>query len=322
MSTATNANPFGDSDGVRARISGTVRTFDGHDVANAKIEARDTQRKNNLFTAHSDSRGSFALYDILPGDYDVTVTNGGAQSTQRVHVDSRSGFVSVDFRVPNSLSADDQRAGNRSTVSVAQYSVPPKARSLFEKATQLKIQGKLDESREKVNAALAIYPKYSQALTLRGMLEENAGKKEEAKADYKQAIQFDAAYPVAYLALGSLLNSTGQFQESLPILAQAERLDPSAWQIQFELARANLVKGDFALALRQVDRAAELQGGPQKASPEIHLIRGYTFLGLKDIPQAVQEVNVYLAHKPSGPAADEARHVLAQLNDQSATASR
>ena len=36
--------------------------------------------------------------------------------------------------------------------------------------------GKIDEARNKVNAALAICPKFPEALTLRGMLEEDAGK--------------------------------------------------------------------------------------------------------------------------------------------------
>jgi len=321
-STITNDGPLGDTGESFGRITGTVRTMDGNSLANAKIEARDLRRKNTSAISRSDSNGTFALYNILPGDYEITATNGSDEERETVHVRSSSDFVTVDFRLPNRSAPGDQKVGNRSTVSVAQYSVPAKARSLLEKAVQLKTQGKFDESLEKVNAALAISPKFSKALTLRGMLEENAGKKDAAKADYQQAIQNDAAYPVAYLALGSLLNSTGQFQESLPILAQAERLDPRAWQIQFELARANLAKGDFTVALRQIDRASELQGGLQKALPEIHLIRGYTFLGLKDNPKAIEEVNFFLAHKPNGPAADEARHVLAQLQEQSATAAR
>ena len=83
----------------------------------------------------------------------------------------------------------------------------------------------------------------------------------EAIADFQQAIQYDANYAVAYLALASVFNSTGRFDEALPVLGQAERLAPNAWQIYFEFARANIGKGNFAEALHNIDRASELQGG-------------------------------------------------------------
>ena len=42
---------------------------------------------------------------------------------------------------------------------------PAKARGLYEKKTEKMLHGKLDESRNKANAALAIYPKFPEALT-------------------------------------------------------------------------------------------------------------------------------------------------------------
>jgi tetratricopeptide (TPR) repeat protein len=320
LSSVPHVDPLGDS-GASARISGTVRSYDGHALENANIEARDVEGRNRFISARSDSDGSFALYNISPGNYDVTVTNGVDEANQRVRVSS-SGEVTVDFRLANGSSGDGHKAGNGSTVSLSRYNVPAKARSLYEKAVHLRTQGKLDQSRDKVNAALAICPKFSEALTLRGTLQVAAGRKDEAVADYQQAIQYDASYPLAYLALASLLNSTGRFNESLPLLGQAERLAPGAWQTYFELARANFGKGDFALALHNVARASELQGGPQKESPELHLIRGYTLVGLSQIPLAIQELEAFLVREPSGRSADNARKVLNQLREQSVTASR
>lgn len=319
--TSMPSAPFGDPHGSSgsACISGTVRTYDGHAVKNASIHALDVEGKSSSIDARSDSYGSFALYDMSPGNYEVTVASGGEQASQRVYV-GYSGDVIVDFRLAND--ADGHKGGNGSPVSLSQYSVPAKARSLYEKAEDLMTKGKVDQSLDKVNAALAICPKFAEALTLRGRLRDGAGKKEEAIADYQQAIQYDANYPFAYLALASLLNSAGRFNESLPLLGHAERLAPSAWQTYFELARANIGKGDFTVALRNVERASALQGGPQKESPELHLLRGYTLIELSQIPLAVKEFEAFLARKPSGRNADNARKVLDELKEKNLTAVR
>jgi Tfp pilus assembly protein PilF len=312
-------DPFGDS-AATGRISGTVRTFDGHTINNANIEARNVEQGNRSSTTHSDSRGFFALYNISPGDYEVTASNGISEAHARVQVSRIFVEASVDFRLPQSI--EKLKTGNGSTVSFSQYNVPAKARLLYEKAARAMKHRKLGESSEKVNAALAIYPKFSEALTLRGILQENAGNETAAIADYEKAIQYDTNYLLAYIALSSALNTTGHFKESLPLLDQAERLEPNAWQTYFELARAHLGTGEFASAMQNIDRASELQGGQQKEIPELHLVRGYALVGLHEIPRAVQELQTFLARVPNGRYADSAHKVLDQLQARTVAASK
>lgn len=319
-SSSDSLDPFGSSMGT-GRITGTVRTFDGHAVDNATVDARESGPGNQHFTGRSDSSGSFALYNISPGTYEVTVSMGVNEARERVQVGSMSGDSNVDFRLANK-SAGEPKAGNGSTISLSQYRVPAKARSLYEKAAQAMAQGKPDESRKKVDAALAIFPKFAEALTLRGVLQEKTGKLTEAIADYQRAIQCDPTYVVAYLTLASALNSTGRFSEAVPVLGQAERLTPNAWQTYFELARANIGKGEFATAIRNIDRASELQRGQQRDSPELHLVRGYALIGLTEIPKAIQELEAFLVRQPNGHLAEVARNVLAQLRESTTTANR
>ncbi len=173
-----------------------------------------------------------------------------------------------------------------------------------------------------MNAALLIFPKFPEALTLRGALEKDAGKFAEAISDLQQAIQYDASFAVAYLALASVFNSTGRFAEALPVLTQAERLTPNLWYVQFEIARAKLGMGQFTDALRSVDRAAELAGGPQQEPPAIHLMRAYALIGLGERPRATTELETLLARQPSGRFADDARTLLDKLRASAITASQ
>lgn len=318
-------NPFDNSvpDGFSAgRITGTVHTFEGRAVSNARIEARDVGRGTIFVTALSDSSGSFALYNISPGTYDVTVSAGNDVTHERVEVESGSANSNVDIRVGNKPSEPASGPGGGETVSLSQYSVPAKARGLYEKAMQAMLHGKLDESRNKANAALAIYPKFPEALTLRGMIEAQVGKSTEAIADLQQAIHYDPNYAAACLALGSVYNSTGRFDDALLLLGEAERLAAKAWLVYFEVARADIGKGKFAEALRNIDRSSELQGGVEKEAPELHLVRGYALIGLTEMPQAAHELETFLAREPRGEVADRARIILDKLRATTVTASQ
>ncbi len=302
-----------------ASISGTVQTTDGHAVANAAIELHNTGRGTPTVNGRTDASGTFALYNIPPGEYEITASSGTSEVRDRVRVEFTR-TSSIELRLAKK--SDEQlRADNGGTVSVSQYKVPAKARSLYEKAAQAMAHGKLDVAYEKATAALSVFPKFAEALTLKGVLESDKGKSVEAIADLQQAIQYDPKYSLSYVALASELNSAGRFDESLLILGQAERLTTTLWQTYFELARANIGKGQYATALRNINRASELQG-TEKSSPEMHLVRGYALVGLRETPRATQEIEKYLALRPQGHTSENARKLLDQLHENTITASK
>ncbi len=309
------SSPFGDTMGV-GRISGTVRTLDGHPVADANVEVRDVERGSRSVSGRTDSQGSFSISNVAPGSYEVTVSMGVDEAHERVQVTS-VGDSTVNLRLPRKDAGEP--GGKGSTVSFSQVSIPPKARSLYEKASELLLHNKAEEARKKVDAALALYPKFAEALTLRGILQDSTGRRKEAIEDMQQAISFDPNYAVAYLALASLFNSSGRFQDAAPVLGQVERLAPNSWQTYFELARTNIGIGEFAKAIRNIDHVSVLQG---KDRPEFHLVRGYAFLGLTEMPNAAHELEAFLASKPVGTVAEHARHVLDELRANTITASR
>lgn len=311
--------PFdGPSTAGGGQISGTVRTFDGHGVSSANVEARNFEQASIYLTTRSDNAGCFTLHGVKPGNYEVTVTAGLEQARERVNVGS-SGNFTVDFHLAKQA---DAASNPNSSVSFSQYKVPGKARSLYEKASQLLARGKTDQSLDKANAAIAAYPRFSEALTLRGIIEERAGKPNEALSDYRSAIEYDANYTLAYIAQGSLLNSTGHFAEAEPILVQADRLSPNLWQVSFEMARSSLGRGELKNALSNIDHASELHGGPQKDPAAIHLLRGYVYAALSNPKRAAEEIQAYLAHQPTGPAADAARRALEQVRGSTISANR
>lgn len=317
----TNSDSMSDVFGGSLRVTGTVKSFDGQPVHDATIELRDLEHGGSFLTANTNASGGFSFSDVPPGNYEVIATNGMEQTTEQVEVYPRSAGASVDLRLPGKASGL-QTAGNRTSVSLAEYSVPAKARSTYEKAFKAFEHGKIDEA-EKLNAeALNMYPRFAEARTLRGLMEADQGKKDEAIADFEQSIHDDPNVASAYLGLASIYNSEGRFKEAMPLLDQAQRLAPRAWQTFFERSRANIGTGDYAAGLKNLDRAAELQGDPRKAPPQFHLLRAYALIGTKQIPQATMELEAYLNTAPTGPMAEHAREVLDKLHGGTTSAAR
>jgi tetratricopeptide (TPR) repeat protein len=284
------------------------------------VAAHDVAHGTVSVSVRTEPNGTFVFPGLPTGSYEVTASVGVDQTSERVEV-SDVGDSSIDFRLPNKV-AGAPGSANGSSVSFAQYQVPAKARSLFEKASDLMEKGKTNQALEKVNAALTNFPKFAEALTLRGVLEERTDRVEAAIEDYRLAIQADPHYPLAYVTMASVLNSAGRFNEALPFLTEVERLAPNLWQAAYESARCSLGRNDFQGALRSVDRAAQLRGSAKGDRPELHLVRGYALLGLSDNSKASAEIQAFLASHPTGRNAEMAKAILDKLQESTVVGGR
>jgi tetratricopeptide (TPR) repeat protein len=198
--------------------------------------------------------------------------------------------------------------------------VPDKAASFLAKAHQAMDKSKLDDAANYVSKALMAYPEYAQALALRGILELQREQFAQAAADAEHAIQADPAYGTGYLVMGAALNCQKKFQEALRPLQQAEALLPNAWQGYFESSKALLQLERFQPAMQQADKALALPDAG--AHPELHLIRGYAYIGLRAYGAAVTELEQYISKLPNGPDATHVRSDLEKIRPLAAAVVR
>ncbi|HKW26562.1 MAG TPA: tetratricopeptide repeat protein [Terriglobales bacterium] len=288
-------------------IVGSVRTLDDKPVANARVEISSLAAGQRMMTAYTSADGSFMVAGLSTGDYDVRAESGVLETSARVQVGD--GQTWLNMRVPNS--ATQERGGSGPTVSVQQLRVPEKAASFLAKAHQAMDKRKLDDAANYVSKALASYPEYAQALTLRAVLEMQQDKYDQAAADANHAIQDDPNYGTGYLVIGAVLNCQKKFEDALRSLGRAETLMPNAWQGYFESSKALLQLERFQPALQQADKALTLpDAGPH---PELHLIKGYAYIGLRTYGAAVTELEQYISHFPDGPDAARVRSDLEKI---------
>ncbi|MGE5207557.1 MAG: tetratricopeptide repeat protein [Chlamydiota bacterium] len=294
-------------------IAGSVRTLDNKPVSNVRVEVISLAQGQPITTQYTTRNGSFLVSNLPEGNYELRAESGVQEATQRVQVGDGQSWVSL--RLPNSSAGGNS---NVATVSVQQLRVPEKAVSLLRKARQAVDKNKLGEADTYISKALAVYPEYAQAFTFRAILEMQRQQYEQAVADANHAIQADPNYGTGYLVMGAALNCQQKFQDALLSLQRAETLLPNAWQGYFESGKALLRLGRFQEALQQVNKSFALVDPSQH--PDLHLLKGYSYLGLHTYGGALSELQQYLSQAPGGAHTAAVRSTLEKIRPLAAAA--
>jgi Tfp pilus assembly protein PilF len=293
-------------------ISGTVRTSAGQAAHDVRIEVRSMSNGDTVGSTYTSPNGSFEIMSLPAGPYEVHAIAGTNDTVERV--DLRSGETFVSLRLPQ---ADGAQAGDGgSTVSVAQFRVPSKARDVFHKAQKALDKQKFDEAEKLVDKALEIFPQYADALTLRALLRMDTGRIPEALDDLQKAIHDDPSYALAYVVMGAAQNQSAKFDDAIRSLQRGVSLNPASWQAYFEMGKAFVGKGDFPTAIRNLDRAQQM--APDTYAP-LHLVKAHALLGMKSYPDAMSELEKYLERDPHGQGSEQARQTLAKVKAFMAT---
>jgi tetratricopeptide (TPR) repeat protein len=284
----------------------SVTTASGAPAENARVELRDIVTGQLVTSGYTNASGALELPGIQPTTYLVDVTHGLSEFKEKA--DMRIGDRNMAVRLPGG--EDSEKVESANTVSVAQYKVPSKARSEYKKADEALHKGKKKECAEHLAKALEIYSNFAEALTLRGILNLDSHDSDKAVADIEAAIKADPSYGFAYIALGATYNSLSRFDDAIRTLDRGVSFSPDVWQGYFEMAKARLGKGEFQLALRQLDKAQSLV---REAYPSIHLAKAHALLALKQYPDAMNELQAFLNEAPNDARSADARQTLEQM---------
>ncbi len=288
-------------------VTGAVFNFDGHPLAGVPVELHDANSAV-VAKAQTEPSGTFTLYNVPPGYYEMTSLAGGAEV--RRFVDLSTGTSTVDLSFLNS--AQPTMPVN-ALISVAQMTVTESARKLYEKARQSLGKRDYEKARALVNQALQRQASFPEALTLRAFLERNGHETEAAARDCEDAMQIDPYHGPAYSTLASVYNLQGRYDDALRTLDEGATLAPRFWQIYFEMAKASIGKRLYSKALQLLDTAERLGGYNY---PEIHLVRAYALVPLNFNGEARTELQTFVSRQPKGENAERARQLLASLDHE------
>jgi tetratricopeptide (TPR) repeat protein len=299
--------PIRDFDRTFNTLTVTVRDSKGLPVADARVEVRAVMSTmGSVPGGYTDKAGVFEIANVSEGQYEVVVQKNLNQATERAEVGSGMGLVAVRLDDHQKTS----EAGDATSVSLAQFQVPKKAREAFKKAQAAVDERKIDVAEKHIAKALELYPDYAEALTLRGILNLEEKNTEAAIDDLDHAVKTDPGYAMAYLALGAAFNMAGRYDEALRSLDRGIALKPQSWQAYFEIGKARIGKAEYAAAIRSLDKAQSLANGKY---PLVHLAKAHAMLALKNYPDAMNELQAFIDQAPKAPQADSARETLQQV---------
>ncbi len=291
-------------------INGTVVNFDGGPARNARVEVTDTSSGQVVASTYTNNNGQFNVVGLAPRQYEVVATQGLQEARERCELTHGEPEMGLRLRLPNEAAQQASPAGGQYSVSVAQMKAPEKARKAYAKARKALEKANYAEASQLVAAALAADPDYADALTLRGILELDAQKPEEARSDREKAVQLDPANGMGLIALGATYNVLSRFDDARRVLQRGIGLAPAAWQGYFELGKTYIGKGLYQDALAQLGRAGDLA---PKSFAALHLVKAHAYLSLKNYDQSMAELQQYLNAEPKGPDADQARDALQRV---------
>jgi tetratricopeptide (TPR) repeat protein len=289
-----------------ATVSITVYSSKGVPVGDARVELKEISTGQPVKSGYTNSMGHLDLNDVPFGSYEVVATRGVVEARENAQI--RALGASVSLVIAEDRTGDD--TGNKSTVSVAQFKVPGKARKEYNKAKEALIDRKIDETEKHLAKALEIFPNFAEALTLRGIVALDRDDLEAANRDVQQAITLDPTYPTAYFVMGAALNLQSRFDDAVRSLERGLALDPSGWQGYFEMGKAKIGKQDYRAAIKYMDKAQLL--APQEYS-HIHLVKAHALLALKIYPEAMDELQKFLDKSPKDPQSQDVRKTLEQV---------
>jgi tetratricopeptide (TPR) repeat protein len=287
-----------------ATISGVVQGGSRDSETLVRVELHDVANGATVASVLADERGGFVFHNVRQGTYELVALRGADEAREQVNV--FAGEYEVTLRLWGGVAHE-----RGTSVSVAQMKVPNKARNEFHKAQDRLDKNRFPEAREAALKAVQIYPDYAEAHALLGILDLQERKPSDATAELEKAVQLDPSSSYSFTALGATYNVLNRFDDAVRALSTALRLSPVSWQANFEIGKAYLGKGDFATSLRHLDRAMEAIATHDFLP--LHLVRAYAFLGLKQYPKAIAELEHYVSHAPENATTMEARHKLVEM---------
>jgi TolB-like protein/Flp pilus assembly protein TadD len=144
--------------------------------------------------------------------------------------------------------------------------------------------------------ALELDPNLAEVHNSLGAMKENSGDLLGAEEAYRVAIQLNPNYALAYMWLGNLLINQSRLEEARDAFRKALQLDPLHVIVNINVARVEMLSGDFAAGLKHLDHSIEL--APD--SPHAHARKSYWLSQYGYLDEALNSARMAIEIDESG----------------------
>jgi len=295
------------------RVFGQVYLPDGKPAAAVTVQI--TASSGYSAQTVSNDQGKYEFDSLPSGRYRLTASDPARPEMQVEPTDtdvSRAPGLQVMVHLFFRAIADAPvTPPERPVVSVPEMAqrVPKDAEKALEKALEQRRKGQIGAATQSINKALAIFPSYFQALTVRGELSIRQGKMADALADFSEALKMNPDFEPALRGSGFCKLQQRNVAEAAFDLERALKLNPLD-------SDAHLYFGIATLALdRRTDARNSLEQALQLAPAGAVTARIY-LANLNALEghygAAADEMSKYLTAQPDAPNAERLKAQEAQ----------
>lgn len=256
------------------------------------------------------------FFDVPAGNYSARVAGADVAVTGRAEFALSPGMTQeIDVRARRVGESDvSQASAGSAFVSVSELGVPLNAQREFEKANRLISKKEWPKASERLQKAIALYPRFAAAYNNLGAAYMHTGEGAKARAALQSAIALNDHMALAYLNLARLSFRAREFPEVETHVQKALTLAPPSTEELTLLGVAQLADRHFDGAIQTSDQAHRSQLSHHAF---LHLVaaRAEDLEGNADASVSV-ELQQYLNEEPNGSRADEVKKSLAVIGSR------
>ena len=289
--------------GSRKLLHGAIFTAQGQPSAGARVEIRDLHGMK-VASGVTDSDGRFEVSGAAePGDYVFLVASAFQIRTEQVRLEPTD--LELSLALP-AAAANAMPMPRHYMVSAKRLGVPAKAWTHLAAAQREFSKTRFEEAEREIDCALRADPAFAQAFAMRAFIKLAQRDPKQAAEDARRAVSLDPDDAESFIAQAMAYNSLREFQEAEEAVQHALSLRPDSWQGRLELAKSFYGRGDFVVALSELDLG-------NIDFPDAHLVRANVMMSLGRKQEAGEEFSVFLREVPNDPRGEQISHIVATL---------
>ena len=192
----------------------------------------------------ADHLGTVAFFRLAPDAYVAIVFRGSQQLwADHITIADRFAVQSETIRIPASQAAS-------STISVKDFMIPERARSLYETGRKALFKGEYSNAQSSLQAALSICPSFPRARNALAIAYVKQYDFMSAIAQLEIAVSLDPQFGEAHFNYGIILTDTGRYADAAAHFAKALDLKFSPERVADNLISSDIYANqpDAALA--------------------------------------------------------------------------
>lgn len=296
------------------RIDGTVYDNTRVPLENIRVELL-TETSSTFGSVRTTSSGRFSFVGMGAGRYTIHVMPFGTnllEQSQEVVITTITPFSGDSEYVDIYLQLDKRivtTAPDTAPEAIFVQEIPPEAKKLYtEGADDLKTGRTTGIA--KLESALAVFPKYFDALSLLGKHYVVQKAYDKGYPLLIRAIDINPRSFLCYFRLGWALYQLKHYPAAVEAARAAAILSPGSLDALSLYGTLLRIRGDFANAEKMLQKANTIAAGK---NTEVHMQLALLFNRLNRNKEAIAELRTYLELSPKAPDKAQIEGLIAKL---------